>query len=584
MTISPEGLPVFVEAFWKSGVALGAALCINVLLRKKSADVRRLVLSTVIAAMFVAAVTLPLLPQWSVAIPSVAPVEFAPISVPTLPGGSSAFMVTAAETVRPERPESSPRIDSWVSLRNRMPGIIPLIWLLGTTLLLVRFAISLRGLRRLRNASDAVSDISTAGGRRIALLQNDAIAAPVTWGVFRPVILVPTDFGQLPVESRNAVLCHELAHVQGYDFFLRGLAEIARAVIWFQPLMWIVWRQLREEQELACDNRVLAEGGRASAYARMLLDWNARPGVDALIAVGITHRGCLKRRLYALLDQDLRREQVAGKAVVATWFVGLATALPLAAISFSHAIPVPPPAPVVQAAPAPVDLPALMKPASAAPVQVAQVGPAPAPPVPPPLTSSPLPLPRFSTMVVLVRWWMRPSDANGKNREDLKAGDFVVTEDGVAQDISVFDFQKLSDASSGLGSYYILGYYSTNLKNDGSYRRVKIAVKDDATTKLDSRAGYYTDRDSAGSGVFMVDGVTCQTCTNTAGPGITFPVLISQKQPEYSEDARRAKYSGTVTLQVEVDASGNVAGTKLIKRLGMGLDEKAIEAVAAMEV
>ena len=62
-------LPVFFAVFWKSGVALGAALCVSLLLRKRSADVRRLVLSAAVVTMFVAAAALPMLPRWTAAIP-----------------------------------------------------------------------------------------------------------------------------------------------------------------------------------------------------------------------------------------------------------------------------------------------------------------------------------------------------------------------------------------------------------------------------------------------------------------------------------------------------------------------------------
>jgi hypothetical protein len=62
-------LPVAFAVFWKSGLALGAALGMNWLLRKKSADVRRLVLSTAVAAMLVAAVALPVLPRWTAVMP-----------------------------------------------------------------------------------------------------------------------------------------------------------------------------------------------------------------------------------------------------------------------------------------------------------------------------------------------------------------------------------------------------------------------------------------------------------------------------------------------------------------------------------
>ena len=55
MSIMMSGLPLLVEVFWKSSVMLGAALCLNALLRSKSADLRRLVLSAAIVALFVAA-------------------------------------------------------------------------------------------------------------------------------------------------------------------------------------------------------------------------------------------------------------------------------------------------------------------------------------------------------------------------------------------------------------------------------------------------------------------------------------------------------------------------------------------------
>jgi uncharacterized protein (TIGR03435 family) len=132
-------------------------------------------------------------------------------------------------------------------------------------------------------------------------------------------------------------------------------------LIWFQPMVWIVRRQLREEQELACDNYVLATGGKPSAYAQLLLDWDARPGIDALIAVGMAHRSCLKRRLYALLDPDLRRDTVASAGVAGAFFLALAAALPLAAISFTQAIPLQrAPAQPVEPAPPP-RLPALLQ-------------------------------------------------------------------------------------------------------------------------------------------------------------------------------------------------------------------------------
>ena len=63
------------------------------------------------------------------------------------------------------------------------------------------------------------------------------------------------------------------------------------------------------------------------------------------------------------------------------------------------------------------------------------------------------------------------------------------------------------------------------------------------------------------------------------GRGVSAPVLISKVDPEYTEEARAAKYNGDVVLYVEIGTDGMAYNLKVIRSLGLGLDEKAIEAV-----
>ena len=63
------------------------------------------------------------------------------------------------------------------------------------------------------------------------------------------------------------------------------------------------------------------------------------------------------------------------------------------------------------------------------------------------------------------------------------------------------------------------------------------------------------------------------------GGGVSAPSVLYKVDPEYSEEARKAKYSGTVLLSVVVDIEGRARDIRVVKSLGMGLDEKAIEAV-----
>lgn len=65
------------------------------------------------------------------------------------------------------------------------------------------------------------------------------------------------------------------------------------------------------------------------------------------------------------------------------------------------------------------------------------------------------------------------------------------------------------------------------------------------------------------------------------GPGhsASFPQLIYKVEPEFSEEARKAKYSGVVLLEIEVDSSGRPRGFRVLASPGLGLDQKAIDAV-----
>ena len=63
------------------------------------------------------------------------------------------------------------------------------------------------------------------------------------------------------------------------------------------------------------------------------------------------------------------------------------------------------------------------------------------------------------------------------------------------------------------------------------------------------------------------------------GGGVSAPILIHKIDPEYSEEARAAKYQGTVVLYVEIDPNGTPTNIKVARGLGLGLDQKAVESV-----
>jgi periplasmic protein TonB len=65
----------------------------------------------------------------------------------------------------------------------------------------------------------------------------------------------------------------------------------------------------------------------------------------------------------------------------------------------------------------------------------------------------------------------------------------------------------------------------------------------------------------------------------TVGGGVSAPQVLHKVEPEFSDAARQAKYQGVVSIQLIVDPRGNPVNIRVIRHLGMGLDEKAMDAV-----
>jgi beta-lactamase regulating signal transducer with metallopeptidase domain len=172
--------------------------------------------------------------------------------------------------------------------------------------------------------------------RPVTLLEGDADAMPMTWGILRPMVLLPSSASGWQEARLLAVLRHELAHVRRLDTLTQLIAEVACAVHWFNPVVWIMARRLRIEREMACDDAVLAAGSVASEYAAQLvaLARSFRP-VPATVFAAVTMAtpSQLKGRVHALLDERRSRGRVAGGSLVTAWIAAVLLVVPLAAMT-----------------------------------------------------------------------------------------------------------------------------------------------------------------------------------------------------------------------------------------------------------
>ncbi len=145
-------------------------------------------------------------------------------------------------------------------------------------------------------------------GRPVVLLQGNERLMPVTWGWRRPVVLLPTEAADWPVQRRRLVLLHELAHVKRWDCLTQLIARVGCALFWVNPLVWLAVRRMCVERERACDDLVLRSDCKASDYAAELLSI-ARAFRPARFAAGIAmaRSARLQARIAAMIAPDRAR-------------------------------------------------------------------------------------------------------------------------------------------------------------------------------------------------------------------------------------------------------------------------------------
>jgi TonB family protein len=125
-----------------------------------------------------------------------------------------------------------------------------------------------------------------------------------------------------------------MAHIRRRDCVTQALAELAGAIYWFNPLVWLAIRRLRIERERASDDLVLSAGKKASDYAAHLLAL-ARPLASrelASAAIAMASSSHLETRLRSILNPRLDRRGLTRAAGATASAIALCVVLPLAAM------------------------------------------------------------------------------------------------------------------------------------------------------------------------------------------------------------------------------------------------------------
>ncbi|MEP6687966.1 MAG: HEAT repeat domain-containing protein, partial [Gemmatimonadales bacterium] len=182
-------------------------------------------------------------------------------------------------------------------------------------------------------AREVAADLGVRRPVRVAISRE--LALPVSWGLWRPVVLLPAAARRWDAERRRVVLRHELAHVRRGDYAGHLLIELACAIHWPNPFAWRAAHRARLEQEQACDDRVLALGTGPIDYAQQLLDI-ARAFVAGVTpnrgALAMAAAATLPERMRAILDVGLDHRPAGRRTLLAVAGAAMLVAVPTAAL------------------------------------------------------------------------------------------------------------------------------------------------------------------------------------------------------------------------------------------------------------
>ena len=616
---------ILIGAAGKSVAVLAAAWIAALLLRRHSAATRHVVWTAAIAAILA-------LPFFSAALPALR-VPFAG-AVLRSPAGAEFQTTVEMSGLSGSARAASPSVTAALHPAGWRPNWsmwLLLLWAAGAIAVMARTLAAYAIAWRVRRAADPFPDSAICAAlartlgiqREVEVLRIEAGCMPMTFGVRRPVILMPADASAWSEERRRVVLLHELAHVRRGDAATHLLARAAMALYWWNPVAWTAWREFLKERERAADDLVLNAGARASEYAGHLLEvartMQGSPAM-AWATAAMARRSQLEGRLLAILDSGVNRATPRRASILAAAMLSVAVIAPLAAVRAQEASPQEVPADVdaaIRAARSQKNYEALDSAAKAAmqshKYDTAQK-----------LLEAALAIrgdvsgqqsAEYAVGLVTLAELQQKRDpkagvdlyaqaANilGERPEAARAlthlGVATLGKRDFAQAFAQFQHaQHVDPTRAGTALMWMAVVRQTEKNTDEAERLYQSAIatedsksndeavilnvyaqflreqgREDEARAVDEHAATIRKANAAAAPALPAD-------VYRIGRGVSAPVPLQRTEPDYSEEARAARLQGTLVVTVVVGTDGLAHDVRVVQGLGLGLDENALEAI-----
>ncbi|RYD18297.1 MAG: hypothetical protein EOP88_23080 [Verrucomicrobiaceae bacterium] len=345
------------DAAAKAGILLAVALLVVLCMRRASSASRHLVWLCALTGALLLPLGLRFLPQWQV-LPSWMRWEEASqlfVHNGAVANAFSALVEGKEIPIRESQSSDQTPVKYIPVTKTKAPEPesqivrFPAKWLItgwGTVagLLLLPVAISAFALRRRASKArrvtsgpllDELDSVKKELGMRraITLLEGSPEVMPMVWGILRYRLLLPEGADEWSAQRLRSVLLHEVSHLRRNDPLALLIGHFALAIHWFNPLAWYALRQLRIEQENACDDCVLRHGVRSSDYAAEMLSAVATfrtSGIDRFAALTMARPSGIETRISGILDSKRNRRSITRKLILVCATVAALAAVPVA--------------------------------------------------------------------------------------------------------------------------------------------------------------------------------------------------------------------------------------------------------------
>ena len=180
-----------------------------------------------------------------------------------------------------------------------------------------------------------IEKLQSLTGARARICLSSKMHSPVTFGVSRPVILLPAGFLEMEQKHQEAIACHELLHVRRSDWLFTLFEEAVRSFLWFHPAIWWVLGRIQLAREQLVDRQTIEITRARKPYLEALAQMaNARLHPQASAVLPFSRKPHLTQRVRLIINEEpMSKLRVSVSVTAILGFFALAVQLALSSCS-----------------------------------------------------------------------------------------------------------------------------------------------------------------------------------------------------------------------------------------------------------